>query len=41
VKFPGGHIVQNRRAQAFRKSLERFQDAGVLPRKRWKRRRKR
>jgi pimeloyl-ACP methyl ester carboxylesterase len=41
VKFPGGHIVQNRRAQAFRKSLEGFQDAGVLPRKRWTRRRKR
>jgi pimeloyl-ACP methyl ester carboxylesterase len=31
VKFPGGHIVQNRRGQAFRKSLEGFQDAGVLP----------
>ncbi|MBW2222945.1 MAG: hypothetical protein JRF54_01790 [Deltaproteobacteria bacterium] len=41
VKFPGGHIVQNRRAQAFRQALEGFQDAGVLPRKRWKRRRKR
>ena len=41
VKFPGGHIVQNRRAQAFRKSLEGFQDAGVLPRKRWMRRAKR
>ena len=41
VKFPGGHIVQNRRAQAFRRSLEGFQEAGVLPRKRWKRRKKR
>jgi pimeloyl-ACP methyl ester carboxylesterase len=41
VKFPGGHIVQNRRAQAFRQSLEGFQDAGVLPRRRWKRRTKR
>ena len=41
VKFPGGHIVQNRRAQAFRTALEGFQDAGVLPRKRWKRCRKR
>ena len=41
VKFPGGHIVQNRRAQAFRRSLKGFQEAGVLPRKRWKRRKKR
>jgi len=41
VTFPGGHIVQNRRAQAFRESLEGFQDRGVLPRKRWKRRAKR
>jgi pimeloyl-ACP methyl ester carboxylesterase len=41
VKFPGGHIVQNRRAQAFRTALEGFQDAGVLPRKRWRRRWKR
>ena len=41
VKFPGGHIVQNRRAQAFRESLEGFQNAGVLPRKRWMRRAKR
>jgi pimeloyl-ACP methyl ester carboxylesterase len=41
VKFPGGHIVQNRRARAFRESLEGFQDRGVLPRKRWKRRTKR
>jgi pimeloyl-ACP methyl ester carboxylesterase len=41
VKFPGGHIVQNRRAQAFRTSLEGFQAAGVLPRKRWMRRAKR
>jgi pimeloyl-ACP methyl ester carboxylesterase len=41
VKFPGGHIVQNRRAHAFRAALEGFQDAGVLPRRRWKLRRKR
>jgi hypothetical protein len=41
LKFPGGHIVQNRRAQAFREALEGFQDSGVLPRKRWKRRAKR
>jgi pimeloyl-ACP methyl ester carboxylesterase len=40
VTFPGGHIVQNRRAQAFRQSLEGFQDRGVLPRRRWKRRTK-
>jgi hypothetical protein len=41
VKFPGGHIVQNRRGQAFRKSLEGFQDAGVLPLPRRKNRAKR
>lgn len=41
VRFPGGHIVQNRRAQAFRKALEGFQHAGVLPRRRWLRRKKR
>jgi pimeloyl-ACP methyl ester carboxylesterase len=41
VKFPGGHIVQNQRARAFRKALQGFQDAGVLPRKRWLRRAKR
>ena len=41
VKFPGGHIVQNQRARAFRKALEGFQDAGVLPRRRWLRRFKR
>ena len=35
LTFPGGHILQNRRAQAFRSSLEGFQKAGVLPRKRW------
>ncbi len=37
ITFPGGHLVQNKRAKAFRKALEGFQDAGVLPRKRWKR----
>ena len=41
LKFPGGHIVQNRRAQSFREALEGFQDRGVLPRRRWKRRAKR
>jgi pimeloyl-ACP methyl ester carboxylesterase len=41
VTFPGGHIVQNRRAQAFRRSLEGFQAAGVLPGKRCTRRAKR
>lgn len=34
VTFPGGHIVQNRRARAFRHSLEGFRAAGVLPGKR-------
>lgn len=38
ITFPGGHLVQNKRAKAFRKALEGFQDEGVLPRKRWKRR---
>jgi len=33
VTFPGGHILQNRRAEAFRRALQGFQDAGVLPRK--------
>ena len=41
IKFPGGHIVQNRRAQAFREAIEGFQDRGVLPRKRWTKRGKR
>ncbi len=41
VKFPGGHVVQNRRGRAFRKSLEGFQDAGVLPLPRRKNRAKR
>ena len=41
LKFPGGHIVQNRRAQAFRQALEGFQDRAVLPRKRWMRRARR
>lgn len=41
VKFPGGHIVQNQRAKAFRRSLEGFQNAGVLPRGRWTKRTKR
>ena len=41
IKFPGGHIVQNRRAQAFREALEGFQGRGVLPPKRRTRRAKR
>ena len=41
ITFPGGHIVQNRRAQAFREALEGFQHDGVLPRTRWQRRKKR
>jgi len=40
VTFPGGHIVQSRRAQAFRESLEGFQRRGVLPRRTWIRRKK-
>ena len=40
LTFPGGHIVQNRRAQAFRQSLEGFQKKGVLPRRGWIRRKK-
>ena len=31
IQFPGGHIVQNRRAQAFREALEGFRGRGVLP----------
>jgi hypothetical protein len=41
IQFPGGHIVQNRRARAFRKALEGFQNRGVLPPKRSTRRAKR
>ncbi len=40
VTFPGGHILQNRRAQAFRAALEGFQERGVLPTKGRRRRRK-
>ncbi len=35
VTFPGGHIIQHRRAKAFRESLEGFQKKGVLPRRTW------
>jgi pimeloyl-ACP methyl ester carboxylesterase len=35
VTYPGGHIVQYRRAQAFRRSLQGFQKRGVLPRRGW------
>jgi pimeloyl-ACP methyl ester carboxylesterase len=38
LTFPGGHIVQNRRARAFRHSLEGLRAAGVLPGKRCVRR---
>jgi len=42
ITFPGAHIIQHRRARAFRRALESFQDAGVLPRqRRWKKRTKR
>lgn len=42
ITFPGGHIVQNRRARAFRQALEGFQNAGVLPtQRRWTKRAKR
>ena len=34
VTFPGGHLLQNRRAKAFRRALEGYQSAGVLPGKR-------
>ena len=40
LTFPGGHIVQNRRAQAFRTALEGFQERGVLPRRGWIRRKR-
>jgi hypothetical protein len=35
VTFPGGHILQHRRARAFREALEGFQKRGVLPRRGW------
>ncbi len=38
LTYPGGHIVQHRRAEAIRRSLEGFQQRGVLPRRRWIRR---
>lgn len=38
LTYPGAHVLQVWRAGAFRKALERFQDAGVLPRRRWLRR---
>ena len=38
ITYPGGHIVQHRRAEAIRKSLEGFQERGVLPRRGWIRR---
>ncbi|RZV50079.1 MAG: alpha/beta hydrolase [Deltaproteobacteria bacterium] len=41
VQFPGGHIVQNRRAHAFREALRGFHDRGVLPPKRQTKRAKR
>jgi len=41
LTFPGAHMLQVWRARAFRKALEGFQEAGVLPRKRCMRRAKR
>jgi pimeloyl-ACP methyl ester carboxylesterase len=41
ITFPGGHILQTRRAKAFRTVLEGFQARGVLPAKRRGRRRRR
>jgi pimeloyl-ACP methyl ester carboxylesterase len=38
LTFPGAHMLQTWRARAFRKALERFQEAGVLPRRRSMRR---
>ncbi len=35
ITYPGGHILQHRRAKAFRRSLEGFQQRGVLPRRGW------
>jgi hypothetical protein len=35
ITYPGGHIVQHRRARAFRRSLEGFQRRGVLPSRGW------
>ncbi len=36
IEFPGAHLVQHRRADAFRRALERFRASGVLPRgRRW------
>ena len=34
ITFPGAHMLQFWRARAFRQALERFQEAGVLPRSR-------
>lgn len=41
MSFPGGHILQHRRARAFRQALEGLQAADVLPRRSWKKRKKR
>ena len=41
ITYPGGHIIQHRRAQAFRRSLEGFQKRRVLPRRGWMRLNKR
>jgi len=35
ITFPGAHLVQHRRARAFREALEGFQKRGVLPKQRW------
>jgi pimeloyl-ACP methyl ester carboxylesterase len=38
ITFPGAHLVQHRRARAFREALAGFQKRGVLPKQRWCRR---
>ncbi len=37
ITFPGAHLIQHRRARAFREALEGFQRRGVLPKQRWRR----
>jgi pimeloyl-ACP methyl ester carboxylesterase len=41
MSFPGGHILQHRRARAFRQALEGLQATDVLPHRSWKKREKR
>lgn len=38
IEFPGAHLIQHRRAEAFRHALDRFRASGILPnRRRWRR----